>query len=157
MSLKELEKRVQILEDIESIKRLKFRYARACDNKYDADEMIEIFTEDAIWDGGKEFGIYKGKREMYDFFKKVSSDILFALHYFTTPNIVVDGDNAKAIWYLWDTSTLSGNKAIFLAGYEHDKYRKINGRWWQSEMKLDLCYMTPFEEGWHKTRIIEYE
>lgn len=152
-SLRELKERVQVLEDIEAIKRLKARYATVCDHKYDPDEMMEVFTEDAVWDGGKEFGVYRGREEIYEFFKKVSGDIVFALHYFTTPDITVEKNEARGRWYLWDTSTLSGNEAVFLAGYENDKYVKIDGRWWNSEMKLDLCFMTPYEKGWHKERI----
>ena len=51
MSLESLEKRIQVLEDIEEIKKLKHRYCALCDADYDADALAELFTEDAVWDG----------------------------------------------------------------------------------------------------------
>ncbi|MGH7917200.1 MAG: nuclear transport factor 2 family protein, partial [Candidatus Binataceae bacterium] len=49
--MKTLEERVRVLEDIESIKRLKARYCAACDDNYNAEAIAALFTEDAIWDG----------------------------------------------------------------------------------------------------------
>ena len=45
-----LEERVQVLEEIEAIRRLKLRYARHCDDNYNADKLAPLFTEDAVWD-----------------------------------------------------------------------------------------------------------
>jgi len=154
-SLEELEKRMQVLEDIEAIKKLKAFYAKACDAKYDPDMMMEVFTEDAVWDGGKEFGVHRGRKEVYNFFKQVSDSLVFALHYFIAPDITVEGDKAHGRWYMWQTATMNGNKAAWVAAFEDDKYEKINGRWWQKEMKLTLLFMTPYEEGWHKKRLMD--
>jgi len=52
MSLEDLERRVQILEDIDAIKKLKARYTGYCDNGYDPEGIASLFTEDAVWDGG---------------------------------------------------------------------------------------------------------
>ena len=154
-SLEELEKRVQALEDLEAIKKFKAFYAKACDDKYNPELMMEVFTEDAVWDGGKEFGVYRGRKEIYDFFKQVSESIVFAVHYFIAPNITVEGNKAHGRWYLWQACTFKDNKAVWLAAFEDDKYEKIDGRWWQKEMKLTLLFETPYEEGWHKKRIID--
>lgn len=51
MTLEELERRVQGLEDSEEIKKLKVRFAKYCDNNYDTDKLGELFTEDAVWHG----------------------------------------------------------------------------------------------------------
>jgi hypothetical protein len=59
MDLADLERRVRALEDIEAIKQLKYRYADACDRGYDANALADLFTEDAVWDGGL-FGRYEG-------------------------------------------------------------------------------------------------
>ena len=56
MNLEDLARRVQVLEDIEAIKKLKARYCAYCDNNYDADGLASLFTEDAIWDGGERLG-----------------------------------------------------------------------------------------------------
>jgi len=156
MTLEELAKRVQVLEDLEAIKRLKARYAQICDDKYNPEEMVKLFTEDAVWDGGEEFGVYRGREEVKDFFKKVSGDLIFAIHYFMAPDITIEGNKAHGRWYLWQAATLKeGDRAVWLAGFEDDKYEKVGGNWLQSEMKLTLLFMTPYEEGWHKKRILD--
>ena len=150
--LADTKKRLQVLEDIEAIKKLKAYYNQACDNGYDVKMMKEIFTEDAVWDGGKELGLHKGKKAVLEFMEQVGKGFIFAVHYFVVPDITVDGDKAWGHWYMWMAATLAGNKAVWLAGYEDDKYIKTDGRWWQNYMKLTLLFQTPYEEGWHKKK-----
>jgi hypothetical protein len=45
--------------------------------------------------------------------------------------------------------------AAWIAGLEYDKYRKVNGKWLMSEMKLKLFIMAPYAEGWEKVRIVK--
>jgi len=45
-----IERRLQVLEDAEAIRNLKARYAALCDNQYDADGIVMLFTEDALWE-----------------------------------------------------------------------------------------------------------
>ena len=71
MDLTDLERRIRALEDIEAIKQLKYRYADACDRGYDADTLADLFTEDAIWDGGV-FGRYDGREAIRELFRGVS-------------------------------------------------------------------------------------
>jgi len=80
--LKALEKRVQVLEDIEAIKNLKARYAAVCDDKYNPPKGVKLFTQDAVWDGGKDFGVHKGRAAIKKFFEGVAQNIVFAVHYF---------------------------------------------------------------------------
>ena len=51
MDIEELGQRIQTLEDVEAIKKLKARYCAAADER-DEDAFVGCFTEDAIWDGG---------------------------------------------------------------------------------------------------------
>jgi len=48
--LERLERRLQALEDAEAIRNLKARYAALCDAQYDADGIVMLFTEDALWE-----------------------------------------------------------------------------------------------------------
>ena len=59
MSQLTLEERVQHLEDVEAIKRLKHQYMEY-GNVYDADGFITLLTEDTVWDGGAAFGRHEG-------------------------------------------------------------------------------------------------
>ena len=58
--LNALEARLRRLEDIEALKQLKAQYCAACDDGYDADRLASLFTEDAVWDGGRTFGVATG-------------------------------------------------------------------------------------------------
>ncbi len=150
----DLERRIQRLEDIEAIKKLKARYADACDRNYDADTLASLFAEDAIWDGGL-FGVHNGREEIRTFFQGVSSDITFAMHYMMNPIIDVDGDEATGEWYLFQTCTFNGDQAIFGAARYDEQYRLIDGQWLFWRLKLTSFFWTPFEEGWVKRPFVQ--
>jgi hypothetical protein len=155
--LKNLERRIQMLEDIEAIKNLKAAYAAVCDDRYNPEKAVKLFTSDAVWDGGKDFGVHKGTKAIKKFFGQVAQNIVFAVHYFLQPVIKVSkkGDTATGKWYLWQACTLRGGVAVWIAGLEYDKYRKVKGQWLMSGMKLKLFFMTPYERGWHKIKILK--
>jgi hypothetical protein len=46
-----LEEQVARLENTEAIKRLQAQYAAACGDHYNPDKIIQLFTEDGVWDG----------------------------------------------------------------------------------------------------------
>jgi hypothetical protein len=48
--LERMERRLQVLEDAEAIRNLKARYAALCDNRYDAEGIASLSTEDAVWE-----------------------------------------------------------------------------------------------------------
>jgi ketosteroid isomerase-like protein len=150
----DLERRIQRLEDIEAIKKLKARYADACDRNYDVDTLASLFAEDAIWDGGL-FGVHNGREEIRAFFQGVSSDITFAMHYMMNPIIDVDGDEATGEWYLFQTCTFNGDQAIFGAARYDEQYRRIDGQWLFWRLKLTSFFWTPFEEGWVKRPFVQ--
>ena len=127
----------------------------ACDDRFNLELIREVFTEDAVWDGGKEWGVYRGRKEILDFFKSISDTVLFSIHYLMLPDITVEGDKAHGRWYFLGTDTLKDNIALWIAAFQDDKYERIDGRWWQKELKLTLLFQTPYEEGWHKKRILD--
>ena len=155
--LKALEKRIQVLEDIEAIKDLKARYAAVCDDKYNPEKGIKLFTQDGVWNGGKDFGVHKGRKAIKKFFEGVAKNIVFAVHFFLQPTIKIskDGKTATGKWYLWQACTFKGGAGVWISGLEYDKYRKVNGKWLMSEMRLKLFFMTPYEQGWHKIKIMK--
>ena len=95
------EEKIQWLYDIEQIKRLKHRYCSFCDDNYKAEEISALFTENGIWEGGI-FGRAEGRSAIYEFFKKIPSQVSFANHYVTNPIIDITGDSATGKWDLWE-------------------------------------------------------
>jgi ketosteroid isomerase-like protein len=157
MDLRDLERRIRALEDIEAIKQLKYRYADACDRGYDADTLADLFTEDAIWDGGV-FGRYDGQEAIRQYFQDISSDIVFAMHYMMNPIIEVDGDEARGAWYLFQTCTFAeGNTPILGAAKYAERYQRVHGTWKFRHLQLISIFWTPYEEGWVKRPFIQEE
>lgn len=148
--MKTIEERLRVLEDIEEIRRLKARYAAACDDNYNADVIAALFTEDAIWDGG-ELGNADGRAAIHKFFSRANEFFPFAMHNVMNPIIEVDGDRATAQWYLLQPATMAKeNKAVWLAAVYHDEYVRIDDNWMIKRLKVTPHFLTPYEEGWAK-------
>jgi ketosteroid isomerase-like protein len=152
MSLEDLERRVRVLEDIEDIKRLKHRYCAYCDDHYDADALADLFTEDAVWDGG-ERGVNNGREQIRSFFKRAPQRLPFAIHMVLNPIIEVNGDTAKGTWYLFQPCTYAeGNRAVWGSARYDEEYVRVNGKWKFQHLKLTSHFWTPFDDGWVRTR-----
>jgi uncharacterized protein (TIGR02246 family) len=146
--MKTLEERLCVLEDIEEIRKLKARYAAACDDNYDADAIAALFTEDAIWDGGS-LGRADGRAAIHKFFSRAAEFFPFAIHNVMNPIIEVEGDRATAQWYLLQPATMAkGNQAVWLAAVYHDDYVRHDGRWMFKHLRVKSHFLTPYEEGW---------
>jgi ketosteroid isomerase-like protein len=98
--LERIERRLRVLEDGEAIRNLKARYAALCDNQYDADGIASLFTEDAVWESPA-LGRYEGREAIRNFFRGASSIFSFAIHYSLNGHIDIEGDQARARWYLF--------------------------------------------------------
>jgi len=165
-TLKDLEKRIQVLEDLEAIKKLKAKYGQLCDARYDlqtmamkneaevdaiARQIANFFSEDGVWDGGEKLGVARGREKIYQRFKE--SAFQFAVHYFVMPDITIEGNKARARWYLLQAASLKDNTAVWMSGTEDDDYVKVNGQWLQTYMKVTLFFLTPYDQGWAKKRL----
>ena len=152
MSLEELERRIRGLEDIEDIKRLKASYCAYCDDNYDVDNIVNLFVEDAVWDGGMR-GRYEGKQEIREFFTNAPNRLPFAVHMVLNPIIRVDGDTATGTWYLLQACTYAdGDRAVWGSARYDEEYVRVNGEWKFQNLKLTSFFWTPFDQGWVKTR-----
>ena len=132
------------LQQIELIKRLKYKYMRALDLK-DWDELAECLAEDAAsnYDSGKYS--FEGKKNIVDFLKKyMDRPTQITQHHAHHPEIDLTSDtSAKGIWYLQDiVIDLDSNTTLRGAGFYHDEYERINGQW-----KIKLTgYIRTYEE-----------
>jgi hypothetical protein len=132
------------LQQIENIKRLKYRYFRTLDQN-DWTELAECFADDAVtnYDSGKYS--FQGKEDIINFFQQfMSRPTLITQHQAHHPEIELTSDStAKGIWYLQDiVIDLDANTTLRGAGFYHDEYVKINGEW-----KIKLTgYVRTYEE-----------
>lgn len=152
MSLADLERRIQILEDAGAIRNLKAQYAAYCDDNYDADKIAELFVEDAHWESTG-LGRFEGREAIREFFRGASKIFTFAIHYSLNPYIEVKGDTARARWFTLMPCTVGdGNKAMWRAGIDEEEYLRVNGQWKYRSKFTRSLFNTPFEEGWGRTR-----
>ncbi len=152
LRLEELEKRVRVLEDADEIRNLKARYAAYCDDNYNPDKIAGLFVEDAVWESGS-LGRFEGREAIREFFRGASKIFTFAIHYGLNPQIEVNGETARARWYLFMPCTVGqGNQAMWRAGIDDEEYVRVNGEWKFKSKTSTGIFSTLFEEGWARTR-----
>jgi len=150
MDIGELEKRITILEDIESIKRLKARYCAICDDNHNPDKITTLFAPDGIWEGAG-VGTHQGDDAMRKLFQDFQRRISFSQHNVMNPDITVDGNRAKGIWYFLGPFTMrSGNRALWLGARYEDDYVKLHGEWKFQHLRAIGTMSAPYEKGWAK-------
>ncbi len=150
----ELQKRVRHLKDIDALRNLKAEYAAACDDNYDADRLAALFADDATWESAG-LGRYEGREAIREFFRGISGHFVFALHYGLNPQIEVDGDTARAGWYLFMPCTVGDTgEAMWRAGLDEEEYIRVDGRWMYRSKKSAPIFHTTLEQGWARRRFV---
>ena len=152
MQLTTLEARIQRLEEIEAIKRLKAEYCAFCDDAYNPEGIASLFVPEGIWDGGF-MGRFEGVDAIREHFTGVSDIIGFAIHHVMNPIISLDVTNLNSgsgRWYLWQpcTQTTRQTTALWLAATYEESYRKTGNEWRFVEMRVHPRLFAPYEQGW---------
>ena len=159
-----VEERIQILEDIESIKKLKASYCYWADagiagdgSKMDA--LVAHFTDDEPWADFGPFGLHKGKEAVSAFFKDVVvSTLSYSAHMVCNPIIEVEGSRATGRWYVDVPCTLRGaDRAVWLQARYEEEYVKEGGEWKWKSITTRFDFITPFNEGWARTPMVAME
>jgi hypothetical protein len=139
---------------IEELRNLRQAYSAYYDTQ-DIDNLVSLFTEDAVCEFGKDYGVWRGRQEIranyLASFKPVGS-CMDALHVITNPWIKVTApDQAHGRCYLIDLLTRQkpvtglatpgghANPLLYLGIYEDD-YRKVGGRWLISHTTLHFLW-----------------
>ncbi len=136
MSLEDLEKRIQAIEDLESIKKLHQTYINLMDNlKYE--EVMDLFTEDAEVEVRKS-GIKRGRKEWSEIYidtlAKRRGPVRYDGHLVIEPDITVNGNTASGTWLVY--MLFSRPTVSWVQGRNDTEYRKENGKWKISKMKF---------------------
>ncbi len=156
--LESLRRRVERLEALEAIRNVKAQYARYCDPVHNIDGMVNLFTKDAVFDIGEEYGSYHGQEEIRAFLKGADDIIPWAIHYMVSPQIELsdDAQSAHGTWYLWQLATMpaatgEGQEPVWIAGVYHDDLVKVGDDWRFAKVALRMQIMSPYGDGWVKT------
>jgi hypothetical protein len=157
-----LSARLRAVEDVQAIERLKARYGELVDRRYGphgivaaaeldalATAIADLFTADAVWDGGKALGLCRGRAAIRERFREPT--LSFSWHFFVKPRIEVSGDRARGTWDILAPCTTQDGRAQWMAGVEEDEYERVDDRWLHRSMKLRVVFLAPYEGGWAKT------
>ena len=162
MNIEELEKQVQIQEDILVIENLQRIYGYYLDNAM-WPEIIDLFSDEQTESVEiVDHGIFYGKKGVLRMYRDVigGSDRQLVIPPWMRTivtqiggviDISPDGTKAEGRWQTW----LCENKAYgaypraqWLHGYYENKYVKENGKWFFSKLHWNNTFCTSVEDGW---------
>ena len=114
-------------DDLEAIRRLKYRYLRTLDLKR-WDEFEACFLPEATGDYA---GLVFADRDaLVGFMREHMGPGLISLHHAHHPEIDVDGDEATGTWYLEDRVLVPEHDyALEGAAFYEDRYRRTPQGW----------------------------
>ncbi len=154
-----LEHRIDEAESRLAIFELKARYGDAVDRRFHRGNLAEpavvtaaateaslMFTPDGVWDGGPALGRSVGRDAIAE--RLARPTLRFSRHLFVKPRLTIDGDTAMGRWDLLVPCLDHDGGATWMAGYEDDTYRRIDGVWLHATMQLTTFFVAPVTEGW---------
>ena len=116
--------------------------------------IAALFTEDALWESPG-LGRFEGREAIREFFRGASGIFSFAIHYSLNGQIEIDGDTARAQWYLFMPCLVAaGNRAMWRASIDHETYTRVGGTWRFRHKRSAPLMNVPFETGWAQSRFI---
>ncbi len=129
----------------EAIKELRINYSYYYDGMM-VDELVDLFTDDAICEFGPDFGgDWVGKEAIktnFAMFAAMEGIPFGVLHAITNPMIkLIDDTTAHGRWYMHDLITMEGveHPPIFYGIYD-DVYKKVSGEWKFYRTRIDFLW-----------------
>jgi ketosteroid isomerase-like protein len=144
MTLGDLDPQLQRLVDKDAITRLKHEFSWAIEHN-DVNRFVGLFTENARVRANPAYpldgrdAIRARYTDVFDGWHGPFS----SLHVVTNARIDVDGDDAQGTWYLLDLAPradASGGGPIQVMGVYEEEYRRVNGGWLVSSLKLKYLW-----------------
>lgn len=142
--ISKLEKRIRVLEDVESIKKLKHRYFYCIDHKL-WEELANCFTEDFVSEFYPDAPLlvnrkFEGKMNFINYIKELME--IITIHQGHNSDIQITTDTtAKGKWALNDNlfDTKRNTHMTGWGNYE-EEYVKENGKWKIKKLKLTYLH-----------------
>ena len=128
--------RIARLEDLEAIKHLKATYCEICDDDHNPDRIVQIFTEDCVWEGE---GIAKaeGHAALRKLFEGFQASMSFSQHMAMNPRIDLQGDQATATWdFLGPFTFRNPEKTRWQVARYHETYARTEDGWKIQHLKV---------------------
>ncbi|WP_417516573.1 nuclear transport factor 2 family protein [Minwuia sp.] len=151
-----LETRIDRLESIEAIKKLKHVYMKHCDVGYPPAQLGPLFVDEAVWTSAV-FGHHAGRAAIEEFFGGISAQIVFAAHLAMNFVIDVNGDEATGEWRILMPCTMmeDGKKVSrWILGDYEEEYVRVDGQWMFRKIDFLVNFNTPSLESWAGTETV---
>lgn len=159
--MSDLEKRIQHLEDLEAIRRLKHYYYCHCVDRSVAgdasaiEETISRFSDDIVADFSG-LPLAEGKEAVAVFYAQgVPSFLSWCQHRVMNEVIDIDGDTAAASWYIdCPVDFREGNPtgivgSGFIAGRYQEEFARVDGVWMWKKIVALLDVQRSFQQNWN--------
>lgn len=162
-TVEQLLRRIETLEGEAEVRRVQARYMFLCDTPCpefgitdDAgriDLIMELYTEDAVWEGvgeyyDSQFGRLEGHaaiRAHFERFWATERDPALVLnaHYPAAEQIRVDGDSAVGQWIHIQPWLHSDGTALLRSSRLNNTFRRIDGRWKIARTRTENVFVAP--------------
>jgi hypothetical protein len=150
--LSALQRRLQTLEDIMEITRLKAAYCDSVDGgwnrrTHNGEAVASLFVDDGVWDVGGGAGRGEGHDgivKLIDSFQHMP----FAFHRVSNPVIHVDGDQATGKWHLIAYLSQPDGIPVMYFGVYNDRFVRTPQGWKFKLLTCDTATLAPFRDGW---------
>ncbi|TNC08352.1 nuclear transport factor 2 family protein [Methylobacterium terricola] len=161
--LAELSQRVAVLEAEAEIRRIQARYMFLCDTPcpefgVDDDEeriarIMALYAPDAVWEGvgtyyDGQFGRAVGHDAIRAHFRSFWSGkrdpaLVLNVHYLTSEQIHVSGDEADGQWVHCQPWIFSDGSALLRSSRLNNAFRRIDGAWKITRTRTENVFVTP--------------
>ena len=144
-----VEARLQVLEDIEAIRRLKARYCQLCDDDHNPPALAELFVDDGVWEATVS-GRFEGTQEIEGYFAglRASGRIRNSAHNAINPDIEVNGNEATAHWrliMLYTANVPEGQPSFFrIIGWYREHYVRTAAGWRYKSLFCQVDESAPY-------------
>ncbi len=140
----DLERKIQILEDINAIKKLKAKYWNSVDNQ-EWDSLADCYTQDVVFET-PQLGTMEGRDFIIKVLKRAMKNVKTA-HQGHNPEIdIINDHSARGRWALNDRVEMADNKVFMGHGHYDEDYVKENGSWKIKRSKLTYIFQETFSK-----------
>lgn len=144
--LARVEARLDLLEDIESVRKTIARYCKGIDDK-DIDALAALFAADAQVTVSPWGLSASGHAAVVDFYAQSFHDSKATRHYLSNAVIEPDGQGYRSHCY-FQNAVDSPPQSLRGWGIYEDRFIREDGAWKFLNKRIEVQVLGPFDEGW---------
>lgn len=162
-----LTRRVAVLEAEAEIRRVQARYMFLCDtpcpefgvrdDRHRIDLIMDLYTEDAVWEGVGEF--YEGqfgraegaeaiRRHFEAFWGERDPALVLNVHYLTSEQLQVDGEVASGQWVHMQPWLFADGTGVLRSSRLNNTFRAVGDTWKITRTRTENVLVAPLPPRW---------